>query len=125
MRLDSAVLIFTSVVLSASSQILLKRGMVAREVQDAIQAGGITDIALTSATSPSVISGFGCLGLATVLWLFILTRVPLSSAYPFVALGILVTVVAGAIMFSEPISLAKAIGVILIIMGVIMVGITG
>lgn len=125
MRLDFAALIFTSVVLSATSQILLKRGMVARDVQEAIQAGRVADIALTSATSPSIILGFGCLGFATVLWLFILTRVPLSSAYPFVALGILVTVFAGSVMFSEPISLAKAIGVLLILSGVIMVGIAG
>ena len=125
MRLDSAALIFTSVVLSAGSQILLKRGMTAQDVRCAIQGGDVADIALAISTSPSIISGFGCFGLSLVLWLFILGHVPLSSAYPFVALGILVTVLAGSVMFAEPISLAKAIGVVLIMSGVVLVGMAG
>ena len=120
MRLDSAALIFTSVALSAGSQILLKRGMSAEDVRGAIQGGDVADIALTISTSPSIILGFSCFGLSLVIWLFILTRVPLSSAYPFVALGILVTVLAGSILFAEPISPGKVIGVFLIISGVIL-----
>ena len=51
-------------------------------------------LTLAILTSPSILSGFGCFGLSLVLWLFALARTPLSSAYPFVALGILVRVFA-------------------------------
>jgi multidrug transporter EmrE-like cation transporter len=118
-------MIVASVALSAGSQILLKRGMTTEGIQVAIKTGDVTDIALSIATSPSIILGFGCFGLSLVIWLFILTQVPLSSAYPFVALGILVTVVAGSMMFAEPISFAKAIGVFLIMSGVLVVGMVG
>lgn len=125
MRLDSAGVIFSSVVLSAVSQILLKRGMTTQAVQSAIKNGDVEQIVLTVSTSPSILLGFGCFGFSLVLWLFILSRVPLSSAYPFVALGILVTVLAGYTMFAEPIPFAKAVGVVLIMSGVILVGMTG
>jgi multidrug transporter EmrE-like cation transporter len=125
MRLDSAAVILASVVLSAGSQILLKRGMTTQEMQTAIKTGDAAEIALTIATSPSVLLGFSVFGLSLLLWLFILSRVPLSSAYPFVALGILVTVIAGSMMFHEPISLAKAISVVLIMSGVVLLCITG
>lgn len=125
MHFNSAAVILASVALSAGSQILLKREMTTQAIQGAIKTGDVAEIALAVSTSPSVFLGFTCFGLSLVLWLFVLSRVPLSSAYPFVALGILVTVFAGSMMFAEPISLAKAIGVFLIMSGVILVGIAG
>jgi multidrug transporter EmrE-like cation transporter len=125
MRLDSAAIILASVVLSSGSQILLKSGMTTEGVQNAIKTADAAKIALTISTSPLVILGFVCFGLSLVLWLFILSHEPLSSAYPFVALGILVTVFAGSLLFAEPISLAKAAGAGLIAAGVILVGIAG
>ena len=125
MRLESAAIILTSVAFSSGSQVLLKSGMTAENVQDAIKTGDIVSAFVAIATSPPVIAGFVCFGLSLVLWLFILSRLPLSSAYPFVALGILVTVAAGSLLFYEPINLAKGIGVCLIIGGVILVGVGG
>jgi multidrug transporter EmrE-like cation transporter len=125
MRLESAAIVFASVALSSGSQVLLKSGMTAENVQGAVKTGDIGDVIVAIATSPPVIAGFFCFGLSLVLWLFILSRLPLSSAYPFVALGILVTVAAGSLLFSEPINLAKGIGVFLIIGGVILVGVGG
>jgi multidrug transporter EmrE-like cation transporter len=125
MHLSSAAVIITSVALSAGSQVLLKLGMSTHTIQSALKVGNVSDITLAILTSPSILSGFGCFGLSLVLWLFALAQTPLSSAYPFVALGILVTVLAGAMVFAEPISPAKAIGAVLILSGVVLVGIAG
>lgn len=125
MHLSSAAVIITSVALSAGSQVLLKLGMTTHTIQSALKVGNVSDITLAILTSPSILSGFGCFGLSLVLWLFALARTPLSSAYPFVALGILVTVLAGAMVFAEPISPAKAIGAVLILSGVVLVGVAG
>ncbi len=102
-----------------------KTGDGAQEVQSAISTGTLQQIAFKIFTSSLVLGGLGCFGLSALLWLFVLSRVPLSSAYPFVALGIFVTVLAGSIMFAEPISITKAIGVSFIVGGVLLVGISG
>ena len=125
MRISSVALIFVSVALSSSSQIILKRGMMAQDVQRVMDTGRLAKIVLTILTSSIVLGGLACFGLSALLWLFVLSRVSLSSAYPFVALGIFVTVVAGSLLFGEPISTTKTIGVGLIISGVLLVGLGG
>jgi multidrug transporter EmrE-like cation transporter len=125
MRYDTIVFILVSVLLSSGSQLLMKHGMVSPEIQNAIQSGGLMDVVLKVSTSLPILIGIACFGLSLLLWLYILARAPLSSAYPFVALGILVTVLASSIMFAEPISLAKAAGVGLVMGGVFLVGIAG
>jgi multidrug transporter EmrE-like cation transporter len=125
MRLVSAAVIVASVALSAGSQVLLKGGMSAESIQIAIKNRDPAMIAFNVATSPLVLSGLGCFAFSLLLWLFILSQLPLSSAYPFVSLGIVLTALAGFTIFSEPISLTKAIGVGLIMSGVILVGIDG
>lgn len=108
-----------SVVLSALSQILLKGGMISAAVVAAIEARDLRAILLAVATSPGILLGFLSFGLSLLLWLMVLARVPLSTAYPFVALGITVTVAAGALLFGEAISFQKLAGVGLILLGIV------
>jgi drug/metabolite transporter (DMT)-like permease len=53
----------------------------------------------------------------TVLWVWILTGVPISRAYPFVALAFALTPVLGILLFSEPASFRLAIGIVLVLCG--------
>jgi drug/metabolite transporter (DMT)-like permease len=53
----------------------------------------------------------------TVLWVWILTGVPISRAYPFVALAFALTPVLGIVLFGEPASLRLAIGIVLVLCG--------
>jgi multidrug transporter EmrE-like cation transporter len=77
------------------------------------------------ATSPAVLLGMACFGLSAVVWLFVLAKIPLSTAYPFVALGIGITVVGGRFLFHEPVSVLKMAGIALVIGGVLCVGNSG
>jgi multidrug transporter EmrE-like cation transporter len=125
MSLSSILMILVSVALSAGSQIILKYAMTAPAMRRALDSGNVLEIACTVALSPQVILGLAAFGLSAVVWLFVLSRIALSSAYPFVALGILVTVTAGAMLFGEPLTMAKLAGVALILGGVVLVGIAG
>lgn len=125
MSLSSILMILVSVALSAGSQIILKYAMTAPEMRRALDSGNALEIACTVALSPRVILGLAAFGLSAVVWLFVLSRIALSSAYPFVALGILVTVTAGAMLFGEPLTMAKLAGVALILGGVVLVGLAG
>lgn len=110
-----------SVLLSALSQVLLKSGMVSDGVRRAIEEGNPLPIIATVATTPSILLGFMCFGVSVLMWLIVLAGTPLSTAYPFVALGIALTVAAGAIFFAEPLSIQKIVGVALIILGIVTV----
>ena len=55
---------------------------------------------------------------ATLLWVRILTTVPLSRAYPFAALAFVLVPAAGGLLFHEPITLRYVLGTTLIVIGV-------
>jgi drug/metabolite transporter (DMT)-like permease len=57
---------------------------------------------------------------ATLLWVRILTIVPLSRAYPFAALAFVLVPAAGQILFDEPLNARYALGTALIVVGVIV-----
>lgn len=57
---------------------------------------------------------------ATVLWVFILSRVPLSRAMPFVALTFAIVPIVSVVALGEKLNLAYWIGVAVIAVGVYM-----
>ena len=56
--------------------------------------------------------------LATVLWIGILREIPLSRAYPFIALGFVLVPLAGNLFYSESLDSYYFIGVAFIIVGI-------
>jgi drug/metabolite transporter (DMT)-like permease len=57
---------------------------------------------------------------ATLLWVRILTSVPLSRAYPFAALAFVLVPAAGYLFFQEQITIRYAVGVTFIVIGVVI-----
>jgi multidrug transporter EmrE-like cation transporter len=125
MSLQSIVLILVSVLLSASAQIMMKAGMSSPAVQHALLSEQTSStIILTIAMSPLVLLGLVNFGFSAVAWLFVLSRIAVSQAYPFVALGIVATSVAGHFIFKEDLDIYRALGVGIVVIGVIVVGST-
>ncbi len=56
--------------------------------------------------------------IATVTWLYILQRIPLSMAYPFSALSMIIVPLASTLIYGEKLSLNYWFGAILIILGI-------
>jgi multidrug transporter EmrE-like cation transporter len=56
-----------------------------------------------------------------VVWLFVLARLDVSIAYPFVSLGFIVTMSLGCLLFGEPFTVRKMIGTIVVMLGVYLV----
>lgn len=111
------ILILINTLILVSGQFLWKHGL---------QAGTGGFDSMTSVLrlflSPYVLSGLAMYGAATVLWLFILSRVPLSLAYPIQSLAYVIAVVGAYYIFHEPLSAAKIAGCILILAGVTLIG---
>ena len=113
-------MILLSVALSAAAQVALKAGMTSPAVSQAL-ASGISPISLLQvAFNPLVLLGLACYGLSMVVWLGVLSRMPVSSAYPFVALAIVLTSVLGRILFHDAFTLPKIVGTLLIVSGVVV-----
>ena len=99
----------------AAGQILFKRA--------ATQIGSAegTSWVLEVARLPTMWLALALYGAATLLWVRILTTVPLSRAYPFMALAFVLVPAASYVFFNESLTLRYAIGTALIIAGVIVV----
>lgn len=119
MTLFNAFLILLNTLILVSGQFLWKIGMTNRSVSfDSI--GAIFRVMI----SPYILSGLFLYGIATVLWLFILTKVPLSVAYPIQSIAYILAVFGAYFFFQEEITLWKVIGVFLIMAGVSFIGIS-
>ena len=90
--------------------------------------------ALTTAEASSGIQKFANLALnpafilaivlyagLSVFWVWLLARVPLSHAYPFVALAFMLTLTAGVMLFNEPATPRLVIGGALILGGLLVI----
>ena len=111
-----------SVLLSASAQLLMKVGMSGAR---SAAPPPVLDTILSVATNPYVLGGLGCYGLSAVLWLAVLSKMPLSMAYPLVALAIAIVVVLSGLLLGETLPFARVAGAALIIVGVVVIGLRG
>lgn len=109
-------LVLASVTLSAVAQLMLKLGVGA-----AGKPQGVGGEMAGMLQSPLVLAGLGLYGIGAVLWLFVLARAPLSLAYPFVGLGFILTMLAGALCLGENVTPARIAGTLLIALGCVMV----
>lgn len=59
-------------------------------------------------------------GLLLFYWVWLLTFLPLSRAYPFTILSLVVVAVGGALFFQEPLTLRYVIGLLIISIGLLV-----
>lgn len=119
MDLETFLLILISVCLGVAGQISLKYGIK--------NLGPLETKDFFSYRILSIISeGFVLLGIsfylvATFLWLIILSKTELSSAYPMLAIGYILIALLSKILLNENLTILKFVGIILISIGVFMI----
>jgi drug/metabolite transporter (DMT)-like permease len=118
MSLVNFVLIVLNTLILVTGQFLWKYGM----MKTTLKLDPLSIIKILF--SPFIFSGLVMYGFATILWLFILSRVPLSIAYPVQSIAYVLAVFGAYFIFNEPLSPTKIIGVILIILGVSLIGLS-
>lgn len=67
-------------------------------------------------------SAFVIYGIATFLWVYALKLVPLSVAYPFMALAFVIVPILGVLFLNEPFNIRTVFGTSLIIAGILVIG---
>lgn len=69
---------------------------------------------------PVILSGFVAAFLASLAWMAAMTRFELSHAYPFISLNFVLVLLLSSWMLHEPVTLAKIIGIGLIVAGTVV-----
>lgn len=120
MSISTLALILGTVLASAVAQLALKLGMSNPAIAAAAQNGGKALI-LAVAGSPLVWTGLFIYGGGVLAWLYVLSKVDLSLAYPFVGVSFIVVMLFGIFLLQETVSPLRMIGTVLIALGCIMV----
>ena len=120
MKLAPLLLALACVLLSSIAQIAMKLGMKA----GAPAAGGVEAPVLATyaqaLSGPLVWLGLALYGLSAGLWLWVLSRLDVSMAYPLVSLGFVFTLFVGIQWLGEPFSWQRLAGCGLIVAGVML-----
>lgn len=70
---------------------------------------------------PWVFSGYVAALLASLTWMAAMTRFELGYAYPFMSLAFVLVMVFGALFLGEPVSLAKLLGTLMVMAGLVVI----
>lgn len=113
-------LVACGVLLNTTAQILLKAGMLQIghfefTLQNAIPVG------LQVARNIPIISGLSCYVISVILWLLVLSRIPVSIAYPLASLGYIINALGAYYFLGEPLTLTRMLGIFIILGGVYLV----
>jgi multidrug transporter EmrE-like cation transporter len=103
--------------ISAMGQILLKHAMIRHGLIEFSPMGLIRLL-----SEPRLIVALGLYALALLAWLHVLSKVPLSTAYPMLAVTYVIVPVLSLIFFNERIHQAQVIGICFILLGVALIG---
>ena len=114
------VLIITAVAMSAVGQMALKIAVERAHLKNAIAAGVMSALG-AAAASPALWAAVFIYVSSVALWLWALSEADLSTAYPFVSLGFVLTMVFAAIFLKEVITPLKLTGTMLILVGCVLV----
>ena len=118
MTIGNLALLLFAVGAAAVGQVMLRHGMQTASAR-ATSTGG--SLAIAAATSPWVLLGLVVFAISATAWLATLSRVPLSVAYPFNALGYLAILTASVVVLHERANVWTWVGSLLVVSGLIMV----
>lgn len=111
-------LFLLAILASVLGQLLLKAG--ALKLGEVNAENAVNHI-LSIITVPELVAGLVCYGLGAIAYILVLTRVNLSVVGPSISLSYVFTVLIGYFVFRETIPLERAIGLGLIVFGVVLV----
>lgn len=114
--MKSYLLIIPVALLVAYSQIIVKWRGDAKAVHDGT---GIVQQLLIFLSDPLIISAYASALIGAFVWLFVVTKLPLATAFP-IYIGVTFCLVAlGSWLFlAEPITFTKVVAILLILIGI-------
>lgn len=118
LTIGNVALVLFAVSTAAVGQVMLKHGM---QIASSRASQSHGSLAVHAATSAWVLIGLLVFGISAIAWLTALSRVPLSVAYPFNALGYLGILTASVLVLHERANILTWTGSLLVVSGLIIV----
>ena len=113
-------MILFTVTTNAAAQIMLKRGMISVGPLDA-SSEGIFWVALRVLFNPFVFFGLCVFVISMASHLYVLSKVDLSFAYPFLSLAYVIVTAYAFFVFQEQVGVLRVAGIALICLGTILI----
>jgi multidrug transporter EmrE-like cation transporter len=118
---SSLLMILFAIVCGVAGQITLKIGMTAAGRIDSEALARPMQVVIATLGNPLVVGGLGFYVVGAVAWLTVLSRVPLSYAYPILAASYAITPVLAWLLLNESVPSARWMGIGTICLGVLLV----
>ncbi|MFG6120686.1 EamA family transporter [Thalassobacillus devorans] len=111
--------IFSTILFTVYGQLILKwriekYGSLPEELKDKIV------FLFQLLLDPLILSGFLSAFVASIFWMAAMTKFNISYAYPFMSLSFVLVFLLSVVMFGEPVTPQKVIGLGLIVLGIIV-----
>jgi drug/metabolite transporter (DMT)-like permease len=114
------VLLFVAILLSVTGELLLKHGVNQLGILE-LHPDNLIPVLIRVFTNLFVLLGFIFLFSGAIFWLSMISRVPLSYAYPMLSTSYILVIGASWLFLGEPITPVQIIGVLVIMLGVSLV----
>jgi len=112
------IIIFAAAILTAvTSQLLFKRGMVDL-AGISFSLKNVYLLVKHVFSNPFLLGGLVSYGVSFLLWLFVISKIKLSVAYPITSLNFVLVIIASYYFFDEKLSSFQYVGILLIIVGI-------
>jgi multidrug transporter EmrE-like cation transporter len=123
-RAISMTLLLISVSFAVAGQVTLKSAMNRIGRIGSAQVSEAGDTLLRAAKEPLLWVGLIFFGISALFWLVVLSRVPLSVAYPIVGISYILIVLFARIFLNEHVPTVRWLGVIVVALGIAIIGIS-
>ena len=120
MKLVVLPMLLFGVLLNVGAQLALKAGL-NRMGNISFAWSNLMTLTTQFAVNPWMWVGLACYTISIAVWIFVLSRVDVSIAYPLVSIGYILNAIGAYYLLGENISLLRAAGTIVILIGVLMV----
>ncbi len=121
MMFSSTLIILLSVSISSIAHVFLKKGMILHHLNNGIATDDFFVLSLKILSNYWILGGIFLHFCALIFWLWALSYVEISYAYPFLALGYVMVGAMAWLWLGEDISLAKIIGMAVIMIGILII----
>lgn len=119
--MKNILMILFCVLLGSAGQLSLKHGLTAVGRFGGTDPAHIAGQFVRAFMNPFVLGGFLLYGISSLVWMMIISRVPLSLAYPMISIGYVVVVVLSRVLFHEHVSAMRFAGTLVICAGVVLI----
>ena len=122
MQIINFIYLLLFVFLMCLGQILFKKtALLINSLPTTLELSKVIEFFLSLFQIPYFFLALAVYASATIFWLFILQKLPLSTAYPFTALAMVIIPILSIFLFNEKVTVNYWIGAVLIVAGILII----